>query len=64
MRKCDMGARNTQKVQAVNVGLFVFSAPITILRSSPQVPFLAAAPNLVRAVSSIPDTPPPRISLS
>jgi hypothetical protein len=64
MRKCDMGARNAQKVQAVNVGLFVLSAPVRILQSSTQVPVLAVSPQLVRAMSSIPDTPPPRISLS
>ena len=33
MRKCDMGARNTQKVSAVNVGLFVLSSPIGIEQS-------------------------------
>lgn len=64
MRKCDMGAKDTQKVQAVNVGLFVLSAPIRILRSAVQVPVAVTAPRLVRALSSIPDTPPPRISLS
>ena len=64
MRKCDMGAHNTQKVSVVNVGLFVLSAPIRILRCMSQVPVMVTAPQLERAVSSIPDTPPPRISLS
>jgi hypothetical protein len=64
MRKCDMGARNTQKVQAVNVGLFVLSAPIRILRSAVQVSLFVVAPQLERAIFSIPETPPPRISLS
>jgi hypothetical protein len=64
MRKCDMGAHDTQKVSAVNVGLFILSAPMKIARDSAQVSLFVAAPQLERAVSSIPDTPPPRVSLS
>jgi hypothetical protein len=64
MRKCDMGARNTQKVSAVNVGLFVLTAPMRIVRSAMHVPVLAQAPQTEYTVSQIPDTPPPRISLS
>ena len=64
MRKCDMGATNTQKDNAVNVGLFVLSAPIRILRSATQVQLMVAAPQLERAFSSIPETPPPRLLLS
>jgi hypothetical protein len=64
MRKCDMGATNTQKVQAVSVGLFVLSAPIRIVQSSVQVPLAVVAPQLERAFSSIPETPPPRTFLS
>jgi hypothetical protein len=64
MRKCDMGAKNTQKVNVVNVGFFVLSAPIRILRSAVHVPITVTSPQLERASSSIPDIPPPRISLS
>lgn len=64
MRKCDMGAKNTQKVQAVNLGLFVLSAPVRIVRSATQVPVLVPAAQIEHIVSQIPDTPPPRISLS
>jgi hypothetical protein len=64
MRKCDMGAKNTEKDNAVNVGLFVLSAPILILRSAAQVSVVITAPKLKRAFSSIPETRPPRISLS
>jgi len=64
MRKCDMGARNTQKVQAVNVGLFVLSAPMRLVQSAARVSILMAAPFSEYVVSQIPVTPPPRISPS
>ncbi len=64
MRKCGMGARNTQKVSAVNVGLFVLSTPIGIVRSFAQISILVAAPLSDYVVSQNPVTPPPRISLS
>jgi hypothetical protein len=64
MRKCDMGSSNTQRVQAVNVGLFVLSAPIGVIQSFAQVSTLVAAPLSEYVVSQIPGTPPPRISLS
>jgi hypothetical protein len=64
MRKCDMGARNTQKVQAVNVGLFVLSTPIGFVQSFVQVSTLVAAPLSEYVVSQVPVTPPPRLSLS
>jgi hypothetical protein len=64
MRKCDMGARNTVKVQAVNVGLFVLSAPMNLVRNSAKVLITVAAPVSEYFVSKIPITPPPRISLS
>jgi len=64
MRKCDMGARNTLKVSAVNVGLFVLSAPVRILRSAALVSISVTAPLPEYFVTQIPVTPPPRISLS
>jgi hypothetical protein len=64
LRKCEMGACATQKDNVVNVGLFVLSAPMGIVRSLVQVPVLAAAPQSEHSVSQIPATPPPRISLS
>ena len=57
-----MGARNTQKVSAVNVGLFVLSTPIGIVRSFAQISVLVAAPLSEYVVSQIPVTPPPRIT--
>lgn len=63
-RKCGMGARDTQKVSAVNVGLFVLSAPAKLARSSAKVLISVAAPVSEYFVSKIPVTPPPRISLS
>jgi hypothetical protein len=64
LRKCEMAACNAQKDNAVNLGLFVLSAPTQILRSAVQFPFVVAAPQLERALSAIPDTPPPRTVLS
>jgi hypothetical protein len=64
MRKCDMAACNAQKDNAVNIGLFVLSAPARILRSGVQVPVLAAVARPVHTVSQIPETPPPRNVLS
>jgi len=64
MRKCEMGACETQKDNVVNVGLFVLSAPTGIARSSAQVPVLSAAPQPEHSVSQIPATPPPRTFLS
>jgi hypothetical protein len=64
MRKCGMGARNTQKISAVNVGLFVLSAPAKLVRSSAKIFISAASPLPEYFVSQIPVTPPPRISLS
>jgi hypothetical protein len=64
MRKCDMGARNTIKVSAVNVVLFVLSAPVRILRSAVLVSISVVAPLPEYFVSQIPVTPPPRISHS
>lgn len=64
MRKCDMGAKSTQKVQAVNVGLFVLSASVRIVRNSARVSILTAAPISEYVVTQIPAAPPPRISLS
>jgi hypothetical protein len=64
MRKCDMGAKNTQKNNAVNLGLFVLSAPIRILRSAVQVSIFAQPPVVAHAVSQIPETPPPQTVLS
>jgi hypothetical protein len=64
MRKCEMAACNAQKDNAVNIGLFVLSAPMRIVRSAVKFPFVVAAPQLERALSSIPDTPPPRTDLS
>jgi hypothetical protein len=64
VRKCEMGACNAQKDNAVNLGLFVLSAPMQIVRSAAQVPVLARAPLTAHPVSQIPETPPPRISLS
>jgi len=64
MRKCEMGACETQEDNVVNVGLFVLSAPIRIVRSSMQVPVLLAAPQSEHSISQIPATPPPRTSLS
>ena len=64
MRKCDMGATNTQKNNAVNIGLFVLSAPIRILRSAVQVSVFAQPPVVAHAVSQIPETPPPQTVLS
>lgn len=64
MRKCEMGACETRKDNVVNVGLFVLSAPVPVVRSSVEVPVLMAAPQTERAVSQIPETPPPRTSLS
>jgi hypothetical protein len=64
LRKCKMGACDMQKVNVVNVGLFVLSAPMGIVRSLVQVPVLAAAPQCEHTVSQIPETPPPRTNLS
>ena len=64
LRKCAIGACETQKDTVVSVGLFVLSAPMGIVRSSVQVPVLAAAPKCEHIASQIPETPPPRISLS
>ena len=64
MRKCDLGAKDAAKNNVVNVGLFVLFAPTRILRSATQVSVVVAAPQLVRALSSIPETPPPRVSIS
>ena len=64
MRKCEMGACKTQEDNVVNVGLFVLSAPIRVVRSSVQVPVLLAAAQSEHSVSQIPATPPPRTSLS
>jgi hypothetical protein len=64
MRKCEMGACEAQKDDVVNVGLFVLSAPMRIVNSSVQVQVLVAAPQAERTVSQIPETPPPRTSLS
>jgi hypothetical protein len=63
-RKCDMGARNAQKVQTVNVGLFVLSAPMKIVTSAVQSAVLPRAPIAANPVSRIPETPPPQIVLS
>jgi hypothetical protein len=64
LRKCEMAACNAQKDNAVNVGLFVLSAPIRIVTSAVHVPVLAQAPIAAHPGSQIPATPPPRISLS
>jgi hypothetical protein len=64
LRKCEIGACETQKDTVVNVGLFVLYAPMRVVRSSVQVPVLVAAPQAERALSQIPETPPPRTSLS
>jgi|ERR1700733_1605072 len=64
LRKCEMAACNAQKDNAVNIGLFVLSAPMQIVRSAEQLPIAVTAPVLERVLSSIPDTPPPRISQS
>jgi hypothetical protein len=64
LRKCDMGACSTRKDSAVNVGLFVLSAPMRIVRSGVQVPVFILASQSEHAVSQIPETPPPRIPLS
>jgi hypothetical protein len=64
LRKCEMAACNAQKDNAVNIGLFVLSAPTRIVTSAAQVPVLARAPLAAHPVSQIPETPPPRISLS
>jgi hypothetical protein len=64
LRKCEMAACNAQKDNAVNIGLFVLSAPTQILRSAVQVSVFAQAPFVAHPVSQIPETPPPRISLS
>jgi hypothetical protein len=64
VRKCDMAACDTLKTQAVNVGLFVLSAPTGIVRSSAHVPVLVSPSQSEHSVSKIPATPPPRISLS
>lgn len=64
LRKCEMAACSAQKDNAVNIGLFVLSAPTRIAQSAVQVPVLVAAARPVHAVSQIPDTPPPRILLS
>jgi hypothetical protein len=64
MRKYEMGACKTQEDNVVNVGLFVLSAPIRVVRSSVQVPVLLAAARSEHSVSQIPATPPPRTSLS
>jgi hypothetical protein len=64
MRKCDMAACDTQKVSAVNVGLFVLSAPVKIVGSSARFSILVQTPLSEYMISQIPVTPPPRISLS
>ena len=64
MRKCDMGATNTQKNNAVNIGLFVLSAPMQIVTSATQAQLVVAAPQLEHPISTSPETPPPRTSLS
>jgi hypothetical protein len=64
MRKCDMGASNSPKVQAVNVGLFVLSAPTKLVRSSAKALITVAIPISEYFVSHVPVSPPPRISLS
>jgi hypothetical protein len=64
IRKCEMAACNAQKDNAVNIGLFVLSAPMRIVRSAVQAPVLAAASRPAHTVSQIPETPPPRTSLS
>jgi hypothetical protein len=64
MRKCEMGACETQKDNVLQVGLFVLSAPMRVLRRSVQAPVLALAPQTEHSVSQIPATPPPRRFLS
>jgi hypothetical protein len=64
LRKCEMGACSTEKNNAVNEGMFVMSTPMRVLRSAAQVPVLVAAAQAERVVSQIPETPPPRTSLS
>jgi hypothetical protein len=64
LRKCEMAACNAQKDNAVNIGLFVLSAPMRTMRSAVQVPVLVTASRPAHQVSQIPETPPPRISLS
>lgn len=63
-RKCEMGACETRTDNVVNVGVFVLSAPARIVRSSVQVPVLAATPQSGHSISQIPETPPPRTSLA
>jgi hypothetical protein len=63
-RKCEMAACNAQKDNAVNIGLFVLSAPMRIVQSVAQFPVLASASRPAHTVSQIPETPPPRTSLS
>jgi hypothetical protein len=64
LRKCDMAACNAQRDNAVNIGLFVLSAPIQIARNAAQTPVLARPQLAAHPVSQNPDTPPPRISFS
>ena len=64
LRKCDMAACSAQRDNAVNIGLFVLSAPIQIARNAAQTPVLARPQLAAHPVSQIPDTPPPRISFS
>ena len=64
LRKCDMGASNSPKVQAVNVGLFVLSAPAKLVRSSAKTLITVATPISEYFVSHVPVSPPTRISLS
>jgi hypothetical protein len=64
LRKCEMAACTKQIDNAVNVGLFVLAEPMEIICSLVQVPLLVSAPQSERAVSQIPETPPPRTNLS
>jgi hypothetical protein len=61
LRKCEMGACETQKDNVLNVGVFVFSAPMRVVRSSVHIPVAVSAPEPAHSVSQIPETPPPRL---
>jgi hypothetical protein len=63
LRECEMGACGTSKENAVNIGLFVLSARMQIVRSSTQDTVSVSAPGPEHPVSQIPDIPPPRTSL-
>jgi hypothetical protein len=64
MRMCEMGACGSKNENVIRVALVVLSAPVQLVHSPVEVSIPAQAFEPEHLVSQIPETPPPRITLS